>query len=86
MNYILYAFASDFVPAVIHPGPAQYDVWRLLAYVPFAGMSVAAPLLVLAAAAHRRLEMRYSHARLVRRRLSQLTKGRGTESISAAAA
>jgi hypothetical protein len=64
VNYILYAFASDFVPALIHPGPAQYNVWRLLAYVPFAGMSVAAPLLVLAAAAHRRFEMRYSHARL----------------------
>ena len=64
VNYILYAFASDFVPAVIRPGPAPYDVWRLLAYVPFAGMSVAAPLLVLAAAAHRRLEMRYSDAGL----------------------
>jgi hypothetical protein len=62
VNYILYAFASDFVPAVIHPGPEQYNVWRLLAYVPFAAMSVAAPLLVLAAAAHRRLGMSYSRA------------------------
>jgi hypothetical protein len=62
VNYILFAFASDFVPAVIHLGPAQYDVWQLLAYVPFAAMSVAAPLLVLAAAVHRRLGMSYSRA------------------------
>jgi len=64
VNYILFAFASDFVPAVIHPRTAQYEVWRLLAYVPFAAMSVAAPILVLAAAAHRLLEIRYSHAKL----------------------
>jgi hypothetical protein len=62
VNYILYAFASDFVPAVIHPGLAQHGVWHLLAYAPFAAMSVAAPLLVLAAAAHRRLGMSYSGA------------------------
>jgi hypothetical protein len=37
----------------------------LIAYVPFAAMSVAAPLLVLAAAARRRLGMRYSRARTV---------------------
>ena len=64
VNYILYAFASDFVPAVIHPGPAQHGVWHLVVYAPFAAMSVAAPLLVLAAAAHRRLGVRYSHAQL----------------------
>ncbi len=67
VNYILFAFASDFVPALIHPvhlATAQYGVWRLVAYMPFAVMSVAAPLLVLAAAVHRRLEMRYSHAGL----------------------
>jgi hypothetical protein len=64
LNYILLAFASDFVPAVIRHGTGQYGVWRLIAYVPFAAMSVAAPLLVLAAAAHRRLEMRHSRARL----------------------
>ena len=64
VNYILFAFASDFVPAVIHPAAAQYGIWRLVAYAPFAAMSVAAPLLVLAAAAHRRIGMRYSHAQL----------------------
>jgi hypothetical protein len=64
LNYILLAFASDFVPTVIRHGTAQYGVLRLVAYVPFAAMSVAAPLLVLAAAAHRRLEMRYSRAGL----------------------
>ncbi len=62
VNYILYAFASDFVPAAIHPRPAQHDVWQFLAYVPFAAMSVAAPLLVLVAAVHRRLGMSYGRA------------------------
>jgi hypothetical protein len=62
LNYILFAFALDFVPPVIHPGTAQYGVWRLVEYMPFAAMSVAAPLLVLAAAAHRRLGMSYSRA------------------------
>jgi hypothetical protein len=60
MNYILFAFASDFVPPVIRPQPAHYVALRLVAYLPFAAMSVAAPLLVLAAAAHRRLGMRDS--------------------------
>jgi hypothetical protein len=64
LNYILYAFAIDFVTPVIRHGTAEYGVWRLVAYVPFAAMSVAAPLLVLAAAAHRRLGMRYSRAEL----------------------
>jgi hypothetical protein len=60
MNYILYAFASDFVPAATHPGTAHHGILRSLAYVPFAAMSIAAPLLVLAAAAYRRLGMRHS--------------------------
>jgi hypothetical protein len=60
LNYILFAFASDFVPPMIRPGAAQYGALVLVAYLPFAAMSVAAPLLVLAAAAHRRLGMRYS--------------------------
>jgi hypothetical protein len=64
LNYILFAFAFDFVPTVIRSGPGPYEVWRLLEYVPFAAMSVAAPLLVLAAAAHRRLGIRYSRAGL----------------------
>lgn len=65
MNYILLAFASDFVPVVIRPETAQHHgFWQSVAYVPFAAMCVAAPLLVLAAAGHRFLEVRYSHARL----------------------
>ena len=63
LNYILFAFAFDFVPVAIH-GTTHYGVGRLVEYAPFAAMSVAAPLLVLAAAAHRRLGMRYSHAGL----------------------
>ena len=60
LNYILFAFASDFVPPMIRPRAAQYGALALVAYLPFAVMSIAAPLLVLAAAAHRRLGMRYS--------------------------
>jgi hypothetical protein len=63
MNYILFAFALDFVRVAAH-GPAHYGRWRLVEYAPFAAMSVAAPLLVLAAAAHRRLEKRYNHVEL----------------------
>jgi hypothetical protein len=59
MNYILFLFAFDFVPVAAH-APAHYERWRLLDYAPFAAMSLAAPLLVLAAAAHRRLA-RSSH-------------------------
>jgi hypothetical protein len=59
LNYILLAFASDFIPTVIGHGTGRYGTWRLVAYIPFAAMSVAAPLLVLAAAAHRHLEIRY---------------------------
>jgi hypothetical protein len=65
LNYILFAFASDFVTPLIRHRAAQYGVLWLVAYVPFAAMSVAAPLLVLAAAARRRLGMRYSRARTV---------------------
>ena len=54
LNYILFAFAFDFVPVAIH-GNAHYGVRRLVEYAPFAAMSITAPLLVLAAAAHRRL-------------------------------
>jgi hypothetical protein len=51
MNYILLAFARDFVPPMLHPDPGFA---RLVAYGPFALLSVAAPLLYLAAAARRR--------------------------------
>ena len=54
MNYILIAFARDFVLPVIHPKPTQYNVAHFIAYAPFAAASVAAPFLVLAAMARRR--------------------------------
>ena len=63
LNYILLAFAVDFLPGGIH-GIAHHEVGRLVRYAPFAAMSVAAPVLVLAAAARRRLGMRYSPAGL----------------------
>jgi hypothetical protein len=53
INYILVAFAFDFVPVAIH-GIKNYGAWRLFQYAPFAAMSVAAPVLVLMAAAYRR--------------------------------
>jgi hypothetical protein len=52
LNYILCAFAFDFLRVAIHR-PADYELWRLVQYGPFAAMCIAAPLLVLAAAAHR---------------------------------
>jgi hypothetical protein len=48
MNYILIAFGRDFVLPVLHPKPAQHTLAHILAYAPFAALSVAAPLLVLA--------------------------------------
>lgn len=48
MNYILLAFARDFVLPVIHPKPEQYTVAHFIAYAPFAALSIAAPLLTLA--------------------------------------
>ena len=51
MNYILVAFARDFVLPVLHPKPTQYNVAHFAAYGPFAAASILAPLLVLAAAA-----------------------------------
>lgn len=48
MNYILIAFGRDFVLPVLYPKPAQHTLAHILAYAPFAVMSVAAPLLVLA--------------------------------------
>jgi hypothetical protein len=54
MNYILIAFARDFVLPVIYPKPTQYNLAHFVAYAPFAAASIAAPLLVLAAMARRR--------------------------------
>jgi hypothetical protein len=48
MNYILIAFARDFILPVIHPKPDQYNLAHFTAYAPFAALSIAAPLLVLA--------------------------------------
>ncbi|MBA2588656.1 MAG: hypothetical protein H0U98_08535 [Alphaproteobacteria bacterium] len=48
MNYILIAFARDFILPVLYPKPAQYNVAHFVAYAPFAAACVAAPLLVLA--------------------------------------
>lgn len=49
MNYILIAFGRDFVLPVLHPKPAQHTLAHVLAYAPFALLSIAAPLLMLAA-------------------------------------
>ena len=54
MNYILIAFARDFVLPVLYPKPTQYNLAHFIAYAPFAAASIAAPLLVLAAMARRR--------------------------------
>jgi hypothetical protein len=59
MNYILLAFGYDFVPSAVDSGVVHQDVWRFVAYMPFAAMSVAAPLLSFAAAAHRWWGMRH---------------------------
>jgi hypothetical protein len=63
MNYILLAFAYDFVLSVIHSGIVHLGFWRLAEYAPFASMSVAAPLLCLAAKARRRWEISHIAAR-----------------------
>ena len=64
LNYILFAFAIDFVPKLIAPGTSNYNFWGLLNYLPFAAMSVVAPLLVLGAGAHHWWETRDSHLEL----------------------
>jgi hypothetical protein len=53
MNYILIAFGRDFLLPVIHPKPAQMNLAHFLAYLPFAVLTIAAPLLVLAATMRR---------------------------------
>jgi hypothetical protein len=60
MNYILFAFATDFLHPIIHPRIAHYGFQFVAGYLPFAAMCVAGPLLLLAAGAHRRLGMNYS--------------------------
>jgi hypothetical protein len=53
MNYILIAFARDFILPVINPKPTQYTLAHFIAYAPFAAMSIAAPLLVMAVSLRR---------------------------------
>lgn len=57
LNFILYAFATDFVPGAIHSA-AHYGSLRFILYAPFAVMAMAAPLLVAAATICRRFETR----------------------------
>ena len=59
LNYILLAFAYDFVPAGIHLAASHQASWRLANYVPFALMSVVASLLRLTGSAHRRWSVRH---------------------------
>lgn len=66
LNYILFAFAFDFVPPTIH-SIEHHRAGRLIGliwYAPFAAISVAAPVLVLAAAANRRLGTRLRHTEI----------------------
>ena len=49
MNYILIAFARDFFLPLLYPKPTQHTSAHFFAYAPFAVLSAAAPLLVLAA-------------------------------------
>jgi hypothetical protein len=57
MNYILLAFARDFVLPVLYPKAGQQTVAHFIAYAPFAAMSIAAPLLVLFVTVRRRWAM-----------------------------
>lgn len=58
MNYILIAFARDFVLPVLYPKPTQYNVAHFLAYAPFAAASILAPLLVLAVTLRQRARLK----------------------------
>jgi hypothetical protein len=51
LNYILLAFARDFVLGVMHAWDAHRYVWQLMKYAPFALLCIIAPLLRFAAAA-----------------------------------
>jgi hypothetical protein len=62
MNYILVAFAYDFVLSVVHSGILHQGTRYLVEYVPFAAMCVCGPVLCLAAAARRHLGMRHAPA------------------------
>lgn len=63
VNYILFAFSWDFVPGAYRAATA-HEAGNLAWYLPFAAMCIAAPILVLVAAAQRRLSVRSSRAGL----------------------
>jgi hypothetical protein len=58
LNYILLAFARDFVLGVIDAWDAHRNFWQLVKYAPFASLCIAAPLLRIAALAQRRWKRR----------------------------
>jgi hypothetical protein len=58
MNYILITFGYDFVLAVVHNGIVGQGSRFLVEYVPFAAMSVAAPVLAFLAAVRRQWVVR----------------------------
>jgi len=64
LNYILLAFAWDFVPTTIRIATGQHGLGDLVKYLPFAALSIAAPILVMAAAAHHRVGFRHSRGTL----------------------
>lgn len=65
LNCILFAFGLDFVrPA--WPSSSHYEMRTLVQYTPFAVMCLAAPVLVAAAAAQRRLARRHNSPALGR--------------------
>jgi len=53
MNYILIAFARDFVLPVLYPKPSQINLGHYLFYAPFMALCLAAPLLTMLPAAAR---------------------------------
>jgi hypothetical protein len=63
LNFILCAFAFDFLPGALH-AHGHYGLFRLIAYAPFAAMTLAAPLLVLAATVLHRMDRRQRNVRL----------------------
>src|ERR1700691_2337093 len=65
LNYILLAFARDFVLGVIQSWDAHRYFWQLVNYLPFASLCIAAPLLRFAAVFQRRWGMRSSAVRHV---------------------
>jgi hypothetical protein len=54
LNYILLAFARDFVLGTFHSWDVHRYFWQLVNYAPFASLAITAPLLRFAAAAQRR--------------------------------